>query len=189
MSIINKIVSLLIITVLVAMGCDSVTNNESNLETGVLSESIDQQVNVVTSATIITPEDGDVVYGVVDFIAEYGGTLVAPEFPWAVREGGGDCPTSATSVADWTDGTEYTVEDGIFSTTIDMSSYAPGIYCFAINPDGHVSGSPDFRMVSVFELGLSPENKDNCKNNGWVEYGFRNQGQCVRYVNTGQDSR
>lgn len=28
-----------------------------------------------------------------------------------------------------------------------------------------------------------------CKNGGWEEYGFRNQGQCIRYVNTGKDSR
>ena len=31
--------------------------------------------------------------------------------------------------------------------------------------------------------------KDECKNGGWEELGFRNQGQCIRYVNTGKDSR
>ena len=35
----------------------------------------------------------------------------------------------------------------------------------------------------------NPTVKEDCKNGGWAEYGFRNQGQCVRYVNTGQDSR
>jgi hypothetical protein len=34
-----------------------------------------------------------------------------------------------------------------------------------------------------------PVTKDECKNGGWMEFGFRNQGQCIRYVNTGQDSR
>ena len=35
----------------------------------------------------------------------------------------------------------------------------------------------------------SPNAKDDCKNDGWQRYGFKNQGQCVRYVNTGRDSR
>ncbi|MDP2629222.1 MAG: hypothetical protein Q8P45_00750, partial [Candidatus Harrisonbacteria bacterium] len=38
------------------------------------------------------------------------------------------------------------------------------------------------------ELG-DPETKDDCKNGGWEDFGFKNQGQCIRYVNTGQDSR
>jgi hypothetical protein len=31
--------------------------------------------------------------------------------------------------------------------------------------------------------------KDDCKNSGWELYGFRNQGQCIRFVETGEDSR
>jgi hypothetical protein len=34
-----------------------------------------------------------------------------------------------------------------------------------------------------------PAVKEDCKNGGWAQYGFRNQGQCIRYVNTGKDSR
>lgn len=33
------------------------------------------------------------------------------------------------------------------------------------------------------------EDKDSCKNYGWVDLGFRNQGQCIRLVNTGVDTR
>jgi hypothetical protein len=32
-------------------------------------------------------------------------------------------------------------------------------------------------------------NKESCKNGGWQSLGFRNQGQCVRWVQTGKDSR
>ena len=35
----------------------------------------------------------------------------------------------------------------------------------------------------------SPTSKDECKNGGWEDFGFSNQGQCIRFVNTGQDSR
>lgn len=34
-----------------------------------------------------------------------------------------------------------------------------------------------------------PENADDCKNGGWDGFGFRNQGQCIKFVNTGKDSR
>ncbi len=35
----------------------------------------------------------------------------------------------------------------------------------------------------------NPESKDECKKGGWQTFGFRNQGQCIKYVNTGKDSR
>ncbi len=34
-----------------------------------------------------------------------------------------------------------------------------------------------------------PTSKLDCKDGGWEQYGFRNQGQCVRFVETGKDSR
>jgi hypothetical protein len=41
----------------------------------------------------------------------------------------------------------------------------------------------------LFELTSGPVSKDDCKDGGWERFGFRNQGQCVRYVETGKDSR
>lgn len=35
----------------------------------------------------------------------------------------------------------------------------------------------------------NPTTKDDCKNGGWATYGFRNQGLCVSYVETGKDTR
>lgn len=35
----------------------------------------------------------------------------------------------------------------------------------------------------------NPETKDDCKDGGWEKYGFKNQGLCIQYVNTGKDSR
>lgn len=34
-----------------------------------------------------------------------------------------------------------------------------------------------------------PQVKDDCKKDGWEQYGFKNQGQCVRFIETGKDSR
>jgi hypothetical protein len=36
---------------------------------------------------------------------------------------------------------------------------------------------------------LSIENKDQCRDGAWEALGFRNLGQCVRFVETGKDSR
>lgn len=33
------------------------------------------------------------------------------------------------------------------------------------------------------------QTKADCKDGGWGAYGFDNQGQCVRYIETGRDSR
>ena len=38
-------------------------------------------------------------------------------------------------------------------------------------------------------LHLQPTNANECKKGGWEGYGFKNQGQCVRYIETGKDSR
>ena len=36
---------------------------------------------------------------------------------------------------------------------------------------------------------LDPETKDDCKKGGWEAFGFRNQGLCVSFVETGRDTR
>jgi hypothetical protein len=46
----------------------------------------------------------------------------------------------------------------------------------------------DFDWVT-FEVLPDAQTKEDCKNGGWEQYGFRDQGQCIRYVETGQDSR
>jgi hypothetical protein len=53
---------------------------------------------------------------------------------------------------------------------------------YSCNPAGTVfGGSLSFQA--------NPVTKDDCKGGGWENFGFHNQGQCVRFVETGQDSR
>ena len=53
---------------------------------------------------------------------------------------------------------------------------------YSCNPAGVVfGGSLNFRG--------NPATKDECKNGGWVIFAFENQGQCVRFIETGKDSR
>lgn len=37
--------------------------------------------------------------------------------------------------------------------------------------------------------GTDPTETAECKKGGWEAFGFKNQGQCVRFVQTGKDSR
>lgn len=37
--------------------------------------------------------------------------------------------------------------------------------------------------ATVFDAPLIPTSKDQCKNGGYAQFGFRNQGQCVAFVN------
>lgn len=40
-----------------------------------------------------------------------------------------------------------------------------------------------------FEVLPDAQTKEDCKDGGWEDYGFANQGQCIRFVETGTDSR
>lgn len=62
-------------------------------------------------------------------------------------------------------------------------------------PDKDFHGYTDLLTVgvdgetTVYNFEPFTISKDTCKDDGWEEHGFRNQGQCIRYVNTGEDSR
>ena len=45
----------------------------------------------------------------------------------------------------------------------------------------------DWTRVDVDAADVSE--KMDCKNGGWEDYGFANQGQCVRFLTSGKDSR
>jgi hypothetical protein len=39
---------------------------------------------------------------------------------------------------------------------------------------------------TLFAVGPTPADKNDCKNGGWAAFGFRNQGECIKFVNTGR---
>lgn len=46
----------------------------------------------------------------------------------------------------------------------------------------------DSGVIMKFVSG-DPQGNDDCKDGGWEQYGFSDQGWCVRFVETGKDSR
>jgi len=71
----------------------------------------------------------------------------------------------------------------------DISAYAASVGSFAWVIGGVDDPNPFVNWNEVQVPACAPETKDECKNGGWADFGFKNQGQCIRFVNTDQDSR
>lgn len=70
----------------------------------------------------------------------------------------------------------------------DVGAYgAENGYGFVVA--GTDDGNPFVTWNEVEVPACAPEVKVDCKNGGWEAFGFKNQGQCVRFVETGKDSR
>jgi hypothetical protein len=136
-------------------------------------------------AGIVSPEEEEVIYTneelalvARDFEAADGGVQ------WAVRKG--TCAAGTDTVAGNVDGysDDFNWEEGVFTSQLDIFEWEASDYCFVFNPR---NGGRYTRNFYIEEF--NPESKNQCKKGGWEEFGFRNQGQCIRFVNTGQDSR
>ena len=124
----------------------------------------------------------------------------------AVDAGVGIAPLKFTSSRSFASCFEYRVDD---ADATDPSNFntdiADGLWPFVcvnnstatreLTANSHV----DVRMVFGAETDerfdwtrfyvMTEASKDDCKDGGWQDQGFRNQGQCIRFVETGKDSR
>lgn len=107
---------------------------------------------------------------------------------WAVRKG--TCAAATNTVAGNVDGfsTPYTWLNGIFFASVDTANFAIGEYCLIFNPNQGDRLTQWFEIVEP-ETPTDPTAKEDCMKSGWENFGFKNQGQCIRYVETGKDSR
>lgn len=78
---------------------------------------------------------------------------------------------------------------GTANFSADIAAYAASQGGFGWVLSGVNDTNPFVNWNDVLVLGCFPEVIDDCKKGGWDIYGFKNQGQCVRYVETGRDSR
>lgn len=76
---------------------------------------------------------------------------------------------------------------GAITGASDGSEFASGaIPGWESFPSGSHGVSYD---LTISPATVDPQNKEQCMDDGWADYGFRNQGQCIRFVETGQDDR
>jgi hypothetical protein len=79
----------------------------------------------------------------------------------------------------------YTCENNSSTElTLNASEYVEVRMVFGAETDERFDWTR-FDVLPVPEPGA----KADCKSGGWETFGFRNQGQCVRFVETGKDSR
>lgn len=89
---------------------------------------------------------------------------------------GSDNPNPAVTDGFW----PYTCQNDSSETmTIEAESYVDVRMVFGGETDERFDWTRFYTAPTKF----------SCMDDGWVEQGFRNQGQCVRYYETGKDSR
>ena len=175
---------------------DTLENGASGFQTGA-----DIDVNNRTNGQVrVGPSDGNTggeivqtFVGVPDATADAGPIDVT-----FTVDGTADPAGCATNVADVASAEGcLTLEIDGFPTLTDSygsitGSGGPSEFSGGATPGWEVYNSEQGK--TGFDLTITPAevpltNKDQCKNSGWQEYGFKNQGQCVRFVETGKDSR
>lgn len=78
---------------------------------------------------------------------------------------------------------------GTPSFSSDINDYYDEVGTFNWVIQGTDDPNPFVTWNEVEVPACSPEVKNDCKKGGWEAFGFKNQGQCVRFVETGKDSR
>lgn len=71
----------------------------------------------------------------------------------------------------------------------DVGAYAATVGGYSWVISGTDDANPFTTWTTVDVPGCYPTTQDECKKGGWENYGFKNQGQCVRFIETGKDSR
>lgn len=70
----------------------------------------------------------------------------------------------------------------------DIGAYATEVGSFSWVIAGTDDPNP-FTTWNEVDVQTCAITKQMCKKGGFADFGFRNQGQCIRFVNTGRDSR
>jgi hypothetical protein len=81
------------------------------------------------------------------------------------------------------------LEPGEYTVTADAEGYQPANQAASVAAGA--TTTVDFALASEPAAPPvdAPRAKNDCVDESWEVYGFRNQGQCIRFVMTGQDSR
>ncbi|MEX0826534.1 MAG: hypothetical protein WD184_07290 [Acidimicrobiia bacterium] len=121
-------------------------------------------------------------------------TVDAGFYVWNTVGIGGYIPSGvAVKYGDWntlsialdpdTDTVNYAI-NGQFAG----SSYAGSDTIGQVFLNHYNDGARDY--TAYWHAGVvAPQTADECKKGGWMDFGFRNQGLCIQFVKTGEDSR
>lgn len=87
----------------------------------------------------------------------------------------------ATGMSFWMDGP-------LFSTITATEFLHPGGNIAMYWHDWYAADNdPDYSTdIALFQIKATPKSKNGCMNNGWKAFGFKNQGHCIRFCDTGK---
>lgn len=136
------------------------------------------------TAEITSPGLDGVVSGIVSFDATLNDKDKNDSVQWAVRKG--TCVANTNTVFGNVDGfhNDYDWDHTNFHALADTSLWEDGKYCFVFNPS-ESTGDTAIREIREFTVNNTPDNKDQCKKDGWKSFftpEFKNQGDCVSYI-------
>lgn len=120
--------------------------------------------------------------------------VTPPDAPWMVFMTPVDASDVPVFVVDPTTGLpvfyDQTVSGSDWTevTLPPLPAGATGWVLNALTPSGDV-WFDDLTYSGPPPVTNDPTTKDQCKKGGFADFGFRNQGQCIRFVETGKDSR
>jgi hypothetical protein len=155
------------VQVVVTNNATANSNARSN-PAGALFKIVVNAENACTVTTAPAPEQATLVItnpatpgmtlsGIYDFTAQYNDDdETADEIAWAIRSDG-ECNVNANTVygnannSGRNDPFTFNAATGMFSSTVDMSGWADGEYCFVVNPDEE-DGEDDLRATQLFVL-------------------------------------
>lgn len=94
----------------------------------------------------------------------------------------------------WLRLTAYADDAAVGHTEVPGTGFAvASVEAPSFNRIGIASSAADgyyyFTLTVTYAGPASPVVKDDCRRGGWQSFGFANQGLCIRYVETGKDSR
>lgn len=186
------ILIVIIITALVYAGCESVTKPDVSNESTVKVESLDIQGNSHFTFPSTNDENRDKGWAHVNQIdVGIGETTLefvsqrsfASCFEYRTDGDASQATGDPNYNPDAHDLYPFTCVNNSTSTkTFEANEYVEVRMVFGAEGDERFDWTR-------FDVLPDAQSKDDCKKGGWEAYGFKNQGQCVRYVNTGKDSR
>lgn len=131
--------------------------------------------NIPGDVTLLTKDDGGTFTAVSIDIAELAPTNPrARDVPFTGTRADGST-VMATLTTDGAAGFETFTFDG-FTDLVSLSWV-------------QLAPFHQFDNITLAVGGVAPATRDDCRNGGWESFGFKNQGQCIRMVETGKDSR
>ena len=145
------------------------------------------------------------IYGTFNHPCVTAGGLQVPALVGQVTDAGTGAPIAGATVTlvgpgPGSETSTVTAADGTYA----FGGLEPGQYTVAVDADGYEPGSETATVsegeVTTVDVALDaeeepppppddPQTRQDCMRGGWADYGFRNQGQCIRFVNTGMDNR